>query len=462
MMLLKVKLEARLMASFFVFAATTIGVGLLAIYHLGRHAGGQATGIDWLLTSGVLGDARIQIIAACAGSAALAVVGSIWCAVFITRPITTISGQLLELGRGNFDVRPTGADRSDEVGQLAQAFVLFEQTLREKRDMELRTAALDRDARDETARRQAAELEAARASEARAAELERLVRAFEAEVEQALVALQRSGDELRRTSTTMAATVEATHRRAANVSNASLLATDNVRAVATAAEQLSASTSQIHQQIMTSKAISDEAATAARATDSRMGVLAATAGQVDAIVEIIGEVALQTHMLALNATIEASRAGEAGRGFVVVAGEVKSLAGKSADAAAEIAKRIAAMRLETQSASATIAEVVETSRHVTEIASSVATAADLQDQSTREIAAAVKQAASGAQEVSDNIAGVSAAAGETAKASEAVGRVSDVVLQQCDQLRRRVEAFLSSVQGASQDQAEDGPQRMRA
>ena len=62
-MLLKIKLEARLVASFFVFAATTTGVGLLALYHLDRSAGARSTGLDWLLASGLLGDARDQIIA---------------------------------------------------------------------------------------------------------------------------------------------------------------------------------------------------------------------------------------------------------------------------------------------------------------------------------------------------------------------------------------------------------------
>ena len=243
----------------FVFAAATTGVGLLALYHLDRSAGARSPGLDWLLASGLLGDARDQIIAACAASGALAVVGSFWCAAFITRPITKISRQLLELGNGNLDVRPSGIDRSDEVGQLAQAFVLFEQKLRGTRELERRNAEQETRARDDELQRQAAELQHARSNEARAEQLETLVLTFETSVEQALAALHQSGAELKRTAETMAATVEATRERASIVSSASRLVTENVKAVATAAAELSESTSQIHKQIVASKVISEEA-----------------------------------------------------------------------------------------------------------------------------------------------------------------------------------------------------------
>ncbi|MBS0411692.1 MAG: HAMP domain-containing protein [Proteobacteria bacterium] len=449
------------MASFAVFAMSTVAVGLLALYHLNHAAGGAPSPLDGLLSSGLLGGPKTQILIACAGSVALAVVGSLWCAAFITRPITMISRQLLELGAGKTDVRPTGLDRPDEVGQLAQAFVVFEQKLREQRELEHRAAAQDSLARDEAMRRQAAELEIARAHEARAERLEALVAAFEAEVEEALAALHRSGGDLKRTASTMSATVDATHQRAANVASAAQQATHNVQSVAAATEQLSQSIGQIHQQIVASKDISDEASVAAGATDEKMTVLASAAGQVGEIVEMISSVALQTNMLAINASIEASRAGTAGKGFAVVAGEVKSLADQTAAAAAEIARRIEAMQAETRSAGDTIAQVVETTRRVTDIAASVAAATEAQDRTTRQIADAVLQAATGARQVSENIEGVSTAAAQTASASDDVSGVSASVLGQAERLRGRVEAFLASVR-ATEDGGAGAAARNRA
>ena len=250
------------------------------------------------------------------------------------RSIVSIAEATGALARGRYDIRLDVYERKDELGQLVIALQTFRAQLAEKE-------MLERDAAEED-RRRATAVNAANARNAseRRVMLEQLLHEFESKVRRMIGEAAEAMGRVDRNASHLDRTVTSANTLASQLEDlANVIATEMTLA-GSAVRELTGAIRQIDQEAMRSSeiasAILDRAAIAsAEVTGSEQ-----RATEIGRIIDVIDAIARQTNLLALNASIEAARSGEAGRGFTVVAGEIKALSGQTSGSTSDVRHQI--------------------------------------------------------------------------------------------------------------------------
>ena len=171
-------------------------------------------------------------------------------------------------------------------------------------------------------------------------------------------------------------------------------------------------------------------------------VLSTHVVSIESILSLIRDIAGQTKLLALNATIEAARAGDAGRGFTVVAQEVKSLASETARATDDIASKINAIQQATKETVEASGSIEHTVEEVRSSAGRIREAMERQAETVTMITAAVDETALTADSMSSTIATIRQDTEQVASVIDRVDERFSKVDQRLADLRHKAGAFV--------------------
>lgn len=200
-----------------------------------------------------------------------------------------------------------------------------------------------------------------------------------------------------------------------------------------------------------------QVSSSAGAMSMSLGELGRQAEDIGRIMTVISDIADQTNLLALNAAIEAARAGEAGRGFAVVADEVRKLAEKTMTATREVGEAINAIQHGTRSsveamgqAAAVVQDSSSLAAQAGQALSRIVDIVQSTSDQVRSIATASEQQSSASEEISHSVEDVNRIASETSNAmrqsSQAVGELAN----QAQVLKRLIDQMKDEgVEGAS-------------
>jgi methyl-accepting chemotaxis protein len=395
-------------------------------------------------------------------SALLAAAFSFWMSsTKIERPLTRLSDQMRALAGGDLTVEIVGAERRDEIGEMAKAVEVFKTNAIERRNAEQR-AAEARAAAD--AERDRAASERARSAEAqtsamsalrdglkRLADGDLLVKlesgfsaefvevrndfnAASAKLKAALAAVAQSTDSIQSSTREIASASD-------NLSQRTEQQAASLEETAAALEEITTTLKQSaqgasHAAEVVAKADSDakQGAVVVRKAVEAMDAIALSSAKIGQIIGAIDEIAFQTNLLALNAGVEAARAGDSGKGFAVVASEVRALAQRSAEAAKEIKALVSNSGAQVE---AGVQLVADTGKALESIIAQVSEI----NKVVADIASGAQQQAIGLQQINSAISEMDQSTQQNATMVEESTAASRSLSQEIGELAKMVEQF---------------------
>jgi methyl-accepting chemotaxis protein len=260
-------------------------------------------------------------------------------------------------------------------------------------------------------------------------------------IEGSAASLAGASEQMTSTAAQIATSAARTSEQAQAVSVAAEEVSRSVDTVSSGSEEMGASIREISQNAAEAARVASEAVTVTASTSATMNKLGDSSAEIGNVIKTITAIAEQTNLLALNATIEAARAGEAGKGFAVVASEVKDLAQETAKATEDISRRVQAIQSDTSGAVAAIEEIALVIGRISDFQTTIASAVEEQTATTAEMNRSVAEAAGGAGEIAQNITGVAESARMTSQGVAETQQATTELARMSTELNGLVSAF---------------------
>ncbi|QEL25119.1 hypothetical protein FQV39_22880 [Bosea sp. F3-2] len=306
-------------------------------------------------------------------------------------------------------------------------------------------------ASEKTASDQMQELQIRDAREAllrRDAAMKSRVTAFDAQLRSSLDRLGQMIERVASLSESMMAAARHAREGSERAEVASGRAADHVASAAADAESISSAGHEIAARVAASVSAAADVIAEADRTDLAITQLAEATNQIDNVSALISEIASQTNLLALNATIEAARAGQAGRGFSVVASEVKSLSAQTSGATSEIGRQIEAIQLASQRCIEALHSIRGRMLDTQTIGQGASDGIARQSRSTAQIAVTIRAAAHDAQGVLSSARAVRQAANLSNTSAIDVMELARDLDGEARRIRSKVSEFFGTLDAA--------------
>jgi methyl-accepting chemotaxis protein len=346
----------------------------------------------------------------------------------LARPLRRLADVMTRLAENDFAPEVEGVTRRDEVGIMARSVAIFRRNGIALKELEVERSK-----------------DKARADAERRAAFAKLADTFERDVFSVVGFVSHAAVELEQFAAAMKAIAEQSERRSSLAATAAEETMRDAGTAASAVEELASSIGNISGQAVSASTVVAEAKRCAEIAVTNAKGLIGTVEQIERVTAVVNAIAGRTNLLALNATIEAARAGAAGRGFAIVAQEVKNLAAQTTQALADINQDTASVQEATQAVVAAITSISKVIGSIDNISLAIMAAAGQQNLVSRNIAQNVDDAASRTRQVSSIVASASEFTVQTGDLAGRILNAARELTQQAEVLQADAGGFIVEV-----------------